>query len=59
MFQVSELSTLGGFVPATFSTRPAAFAFLRRLGALRVGRSDRWTIQRGDRLMSLKLVVVQ
>jgi len=31
-------------------------AFLSRIGAVRVGRSNRWTVQRGDRLMSLHIV---
>lgn len=56
MFQVTELSTLGGFSPFTAAKRREALAFLNRIGAVRVGRSNRWTIQRGDRLMSLHIV---
>jgi hypothetical protein len=56
MFQVTELSRLGGFSPFTVTKRREALAFLNRIGAVRVGRSNRWTIQRGDRLMSLHIV---
>jgi len=58
MFQVTELSTLGGFSPFTVAKRRDALAFLSRIGAERVGRSNRWTVQRGDRLMSLCVVEV-
>ena len=44
------------FTPFTAAKRREALAFLSRIGAVRVGRSNRWTVQRGDRLMSLHIV---